>query len=197
VIPCHDCACRVVPGSEPVAPVVRRPGLLAVVTDAPSGAESLGRGPFVGASGEVLLETIKAVSAFTGTIIDDIEDHITIFHAIARPTPGGKPPRIADVRTCRDRLMAELDAARPRAVLSVGASGCASLSGAKTATPITAWRGQMRWLELPTAGRIPWVATISAGSVVARPDLYRDLVADIYKIWTQEVPLPEPIITII
>jgi uracil-DNA glycosylase family 4 len=195
---CSSCKCAVVPDSLPVAPRVRREGLLALVTDAPSGAEALGRDAFQGAAGEVMAGTIRAVRAYAGyagasDLSPDLFESVAVFHAVARPTPGGKPPRIADVRACRARLLDELDQARPRAVLSAGASACASLAGTGKATPITQWRGQMRWLDLPS-GRVPWVATISPGSVVARPDLYRDFSFDVYKVWTQREPMAQAVI---
>lgn len=166
------------------------------MTDTPSGAESLGRTPFVGAPGEVLAATVRAVASFSGRTIEDLSEEVAVFHALARPTIGGKAPKIADVRACRARLIEELTAARPRAVLSVGASACASLSGAVKPTMITAWRGQMRWLVLGER-RVPWVATISAGAVVARPDLYRDFVYDVWKVWTQRAPLAEPRVVVV
>jgi uracil-DNA glycosylase family 4 len=180
-----------VPDSEPVAPSFKT-GQLAVVTDAPSGYEAVGRTPEVGASGEVLFATLRAVAAYVGEPVD-----VAIFHAVARPTLGNKPPKIAAVRNCHDRLMAELAAAEPRAVLAAGAAACTSLAWVGKATPITKWRGQMRWLELPTGQTVPWVATISPGSVVARADYYRDFVRDIHKVWTQRAPLPMPQLVVI
>lgn len=191
---CSSCKCSVIPSSAPLPPTVRGRGLLALVTDAPSGAESLGRDAFHGGAGEVMSSTIRAVAAFVGTQLSrDMFDTVAVFHAVARPVPGGKAPKIADVRACRARLLAELEDAAPYAVLSAGAAACAALAGTGKATPITAWRGQMRWLAL-AGGRVPWVATISPGSVVARPDLYRDLSYDVYKVWTQREPLPEAIV---
>lgn len=192
-VTCTDCRCSVTPNSLPVVPVVERRGLLALVVDAPSGAEALGRTPWLGAQGELMAATIRGVARFVGQEDFTIEAEVAVFYAVARPVPGNKPPKIADVRACRDRLLAELDAARPRMVLSAGASACASLSGAAEATPITKWRGQMRWLDL-ASGPVPWVATISPGSVVARADLYRDLSQDVWKAWTQPEPLPEAIV---
>ncbi len=196
--PCDACSCSVVPDSKPVVPSFAfRTGLLVIVTDAPSGAEALGRTPFVGGAGEILEATLRAIAIHAGKPIESMSDSVLILHAISRPTPGNKPPKIADVRSCRDRLLAELDEARPHAVLSVGASACASLSGTGKPTPITKWRGQMRWLELPSGVKVPWVATISGGSVAARADLYRDFSYDIWKVWTQKAPLPQPVVNII
>lgn len=195
---CGTCKCRVIADSSPVRPTIRRAGLIALVVDQPSGAEALGRSVFDGAVGEMLASTLMTVVRYApwarpelcgeGT---DILDVFSVHHAVARPTPGGKPPRIADVRACMPRLMDELTEAEPVAVLSTGAAACAALAQTGRATPITKWRGQMRWLTLKDR-RVPWVATISAGSVLARPDLYRDISADVYKLWTQREPLPEP-----
>lgn len=198
---CQDCKCRVVEGSPQVWPSARREGSIALVFDAPTGAEALGRTVFHGSAGEVLEATIRAVVGASGRRPPrDLLDEVSVYHAVSRPTPGGKPPRIADVRACHDRLIAELDADRPRVVLAVGAAACASLAGVGqdkiVETPITRWRGQMRWLDLPS-GRVPWMATISPASVVVRTDYYRDLSADVWKAWTQPEPQPDPDVEVV
>lgn len=191
--PCDDCRCRVIPNSKAVEPTITGPGLIAVVADAPTGAESLGRSVFQGAAGEVLEATLRGVVRVAeGEPPADLTDEFAVLHAVARPTPGGKPPSIVSVRNCRERLLRDLVAAEPRMVLSVGAAACAALSGTGKATPITKWRGMMRWLDLPDGRRVPWVATISPGSVVGKPEYYRDLAYDAWKAWTQREPLPAP-----
>lgn len=127
----------------------------------------------------------------------DIDAEVAFFHALTRPLPGNKSPRIADIRACRPRLLEELDAACPRAILTAGAGACAALAGTGKATPITSWRGLMRWVELPNSGLIPWIATIAPTSVASRSDLYRDFSADIFKVWHQLEPMPEPVVVLL
>lgn len=196
--PCEGCKCPVIPGSSPVEPTITGPGLVAIVVDAPTGAESLGRSVFQGAAGEILEATLRGVVNAAGDgPMENVTDEFAVLHAVARPTPGGKPPRITAVRACRARLMSDLASAEPRMVLSVGAAACAALSGTGKATPITKWRGMMRWLELPGGRRVPWVATISPGSVVGKTEYYRDLAFDAWKAWTQRAPLARPDIEIV
>jgi len=193
--PCDDCQCSTVSNSKPVDPTIRSEGLIALVVDAPSGYEALGRSAFNGAAGEVLEATIRGVIRATGQVPPaDLLDEVAVLHAVARPTPGGKPPKIASVRACRERLFQDLVRAKPRMVLSLGAGACAALSGAAAATPITRWRGMMRWLDLPDGTRVPWVPTISPGSVAAKSSYYRDLSFDTWKAWTQPEPLEQPTI---
>lgn len=169
---------------------------MAVVLDAPDSAHALGRTAFDGAAGEVLEATIRAVIAASGRRPPaDLLDEVAVFHAVARPVAGGKAPSVVAVRACHERLVEELSSARPRMILTVGAAACASLAGVGAlkivATPITSWRGMMRWVRLPS-GNVPWVATISSGSVVGKTDFYRDLSADVWKAWTQAEPTPDP-----
>jgi DNA polymerase-1 len=112
---------------------------------------------------------------------------VEYFYAVDATQPGGKPPPIALVREQRDRLAAELRAARPAKILSCGAGALSSLAGAAKALPISKHRGRMRLWE-----GVPWVPTISPGSVVASSDLFRDLANDVYKAWNQDAPLPPP-----
>jgi len=196
--PCDECKCPVIPDSKPVEPTIRGEGLVALVVDAPNGYEALGRSVFNGAAGEVLEATIRGVIRASGrTPPDDLLDEVAVLHAVARPTPGGKVPKIAAIRACRERLMEDLVRARPRMVLSLGAAACASLSGTNAATPITKWRGTMRWLDLPDGTTVPWVATISPGSVAAKSSYYRDLSFDTWKAWTQRAPLDPPDVEIV
>lgn len=173
--------------------------------DSPTESETRGKSPLLGRGGDVLRATLTMVGrqGLSGLERDllDVEQEVAFFFSIARPLPGDKSPRIADVRACHQRLIEELDAASPRAILSCGAGACASLSCTDPklikATPITAWRGLMRYVELPTAGLVPWVATIAPASVSSRTVLYRDFAADVYKAWHQPAPLPQPRIMIL
>src|SRR4051812_34459578 len=104
--------------------------MVALVFDAPSGAEAVGRTVFNGNAGEVMAATLRAViRAAGGTSSSDVYDDVAVFHAVTRPVPGGKPPKVVPIRACHARLLAELDAAEPRMVVSVGAAAAGSLSG--------------------------------------------------------------------
>ena len=187
---CTDCTCLVRPDTLPVPATCRAEGLIAVVFDAPTGAEPR-RTVLDGVTGEVFAATLKAVARYAdpGRSHADVLDDVGLFYAVARPVPGGKAPNVVALRNCHDRLIAELDAARPRVVLSLGAAACSSLAWATA--PLRDYRGQMRWLDLPS-GRIPWVATLSPGSVARSTDLYRDLQYDVLKAWAQPAPEEPP-----
>jgi DNA polymerase I-like protein with 3'-5' exonuclease and polymerase domains/uracil-DNA glycosylase len=194
-VDCSDCTCFVKPDTLPVPATCRAEGLIAVVFDAPTGAEPR-RTVLDGVAGEIFAATLKSVARYAdpGRSHADILDEIGIFYAVARPVPGGKAPKVATIRNCNARLMAELEAARPRMVLSVGAAACQALAFANVS--LRDYRGQMRWLDLPSGGRVPWVATLSPGAVARSTDLYRDLSYDVLKTWTQKEPLPAPDVTI-
>jgi DNA polymerase I-like protein with 3'-5' exonuclease and polymerase domains len=163
----------------------------AIILDAPIA----GRGPFDGYPGEILAETIRTIMlSLRHTPPKNLLDEVSIHYVVTEPTPGGKPPKLAEIRARRETLMSEIDAAQPRAVLSVGVAGLTALSGAKRAAPITKWRGQTRWLELPSGRRVAWTPTISAGAVAAQNEKYRDLAFDVWKAWSQDAPKEPPVV---
>ena len=164
---------------------------LVIVLDAPV----KGRGPFNGVDGEVLLATLQGVAKAAGHA-GDVRDSVEVVYVSSEPVPGGRPPKIAVIREQRERLFSEVRVRWPCSVLSVGAAACTALSRSERAVPLTKWRGQMRWLDLGDV-LAPWVPTLSAGSVAKSLDLYRDLAADVWKVWTQEAPLPAPDVEVV
>lgn len=171
----------------------------ALVLDAPV----TGRGPWNGPPGELMGALIRAVITAAGGTPPTparMSDLVDVFYVVDAPTPGGKPPKIKEIRAEQPRLIAELAAADPLFVLSAGTAGATALGGATKVLPISKNRGRMRWLELPgpdggEVTRVPWTPTISPGAVIRSSDLYRDLQNDVWKAWTQLAPLPETTIT--
>lgn len=206
---CEDCDCPVRQDIDPVGPSVQRTGQFAVVFDAPTSSEAAMGHPDFNSFGNVVFGAVlRGVMAQAGTTPPkNLLDEVAVFHAVSRPTPGGKPPKVSAIRSCRERLIDDLREAAPRAVLSIGAAACSALAGG-VATPISKWRGQMRWLDLcgtkhdvPEDTRVrpdcdgpvvPWVPTISASAVAMHPDLARDISYDVWKAWNQPAPLPPP-----
>lgn len=150
---------------------------LALVFDAPRASGKV----FSGVGGAYLERVIEACSQASSVAVER-----EVFHAVAQPQPGGKPPPIALVREERDRLFEELEDYQPDAVLSLGtgALNALALDSPKPLT-ISKERGRMRML-----GDVPWLPTISHLAVVRSSDLHRDLANDVYKVLTQPAPIP-------
>lgn len=152
---------------------------LALVFDAP---RSSGSPLESGVGGAYITRTLEACKAAAGVSTIVVE----AFYAVSEPQPGGKPPKIAIVRKERDRLLDELRSFAPDRILSVGAGALNALAvDAPKALAISKERGRMRLLQ-----GVPWLPTISHLAVVARADLHRDFASDVYKVLTQDGPLP-------
>ena len=150
---------------------------LAVVFDYPREANPFTRG----IAGAYLSGCMDAVEQETGVAIEARD-----FYAVMN-RPLGKEPKISEVRAERDRLMRELEAWGPDKIVSLGKSALNAVAiDAPKALAISKERGRMR-MVLNT----PWVPTISPYAVVAKSDLHRDFIYDLWKVVRQDAPLPE------
>lgn len=149
---------------------------LAVVFDYPRE-----RDPFRhGVTAAYLSGCLAAVERETGETID-----ARPFYAVMT-RPLGKEPKIGEVRAERDRLMNELRAWRPDKIVTLGKSALNAVAiDAPKALAISKERGRMR-----TVLGTPWVPTISPYAVIAKSDLHRDFVHDLWKVVRQPRPLP-------
>lgn len=149
---------------------------LAMVFDFPRGEDPIRHG----IGGAYVTRSIEAVERATGKTVET-----RVFYAVTQPLPGKEPP-IKLVRSERDRLMRELIDWHPDKVLTLGKASLNAVAiDAPKALAISKERGRMRLV----AG-IPWVPTISPYAVIARSDLHRDFINDLYKVVAQDAPLP-------
>lgn len=122
---CTDCAlCSGVPQSvRATTPPSWRPGGLAIVGEGPGTAE-VGQGaPFVGRAGQLLRALLRSAGV-------DPERCWLHNATVCEPPRGDRDSVLRDAAAqCRDRLLRELAAARPRVVVAVGGLALLSLVG--------------------------------------------------------------------
>lgn len=152
---------------------------LAIVFDAPRGGGS----PLsYGVGGAYFMRVLEACQAATNVSQLDIE----AFYAVSAVQPGGKAPPIGDVRKERERLLQDLQAWGPDRILSVGAGALNAVAfDSPKALAISKNRGRMQMID-----GTPWVPTISHMAVIAKSDLHRDFSNDVYKVLSQDRPVP-------
>lgn len=156
---------------------------LAVVCESPTAGDSAGLAPYQGAAGEILRKTLSLAGFDVNSIY--------WANAVARLVDAGAKPSMDSIRACRERLLTELEAARPTRVLALGGLAWAAVMGFDSSSPITRERGRMAWLELPS-GRVPVLATINPAACLVDTDWWRDLAYDVSKLATQKEPLAQP-----
>jgi DNA polymerase-1 len=150
---------------------------LALVFDAPRGEDPIRRG----IGGAYLTRSLEAVERETGVSVE-----VEAFYAVQQK-PLGKEPKISEIRAERERLLRDLLSWQPDKVLSLGKSALNAVAiDAPKALALSKERGRMRLV----AG-IPWVPTLSPYAVVARADLHRDFIYDLWKIVRQDAPIPQ------
>lgn len=103
----------------------------------------------------------------------------------ASDVSGVKKPGIAAIRAYREEFWQRLADTRPTAILAMGPVALTQVTGSRDLMKITESRGIMRMTSIA-----PFVPTGSAGGIMAWPDMYRDLVRDLWKVLTQERPRP-------
>jgi uracil-DNA glycosylase len=127
---CRDLArgrTQVVYGSGPVeAP-------LCFIGEAPGAEEDRTGKPFVGASGRVLGDILAELG------IDRNAAYMT--NLLKCKTPGNRKPLASEMTACREHLLRELAAVRPKALVCLGASAAQSLLN--TSEPIGRLRGRL------------------------------------------------------
>jgi len=143
---------------------------------------------------------IEAVAQQSGIAVEVVRVPV-----LDHDMPGGKPPPVAMLRDARPELLENLVAARPDAVLSLGAPALNALGGEvafidkkgklrKRPRSLAKEHGRMRWLDLCADGtcgvQVPWTPASAPGSVVRSPDLHRDFTFCAWKAVTQWAPLP-------
>lgn len=132
-----------------------------------------------GIGGAYLTRCLDAVQKATGATVET-----RVFYAVLE-RPLGKEPKIADIRAERDRLMREVQAWLPDKILTLGKSALNAVAiDAPKALALSKERGRMRRVL-----GIPWVPTLAPYAVIARADLHRDFINDLYKVIDQAAPL--------
>jgi DNA polymerase len=103
---------------------------MALVGEQPGDKEDIEGEPFVGPAGRMLDRALETLS------LNRRELYLTNAVKHFKWTPKGKQrihqtPRASELRACHPWLQAELDAARPRLVVALGATAVEALLGAK------------------------------------------------------------------
>lgn len=160
-------------------------GGLAIVGEAPGAQEARRGRPFVGDSGALLRQTLRAVG------VDPDEVYMT--NAVVRHPPGNKTPGMTIIRNCQHRLMEELAEVRPTKILTVGGVALTAVLQASRVLPITKMRGRAQWIDV--GGRnVLLVPTLHPSLVLRDPEYFRDFANDIQKWIEVEEPEPDPVV---
>jgi hypothetical protein len=141
-----------------------------------------------GAEQGTTLHYVQAVIEGSAAQAKTTTPHVQTFYAVDAPTPGRKAPGIKAIRDQRDRLLAEIEAYTPDAVVSLGGVALAALAPAGKRPTLRKEHGRMRWLDVGS-NLLPWTPTIEPFRVIRSPDLHRDFSAVIYKALSQTHPL--------
>lgn len=156
---------------------------LMIVGEAPDGNAARRGRPFVGDSGNVLRQSLKAVG------IDPEEVYYT--HAVMRHPLANKTPNLTPIRKCNDRLFEEIAEVNPSKILAVGGVALTALLKAPRVLPITKLRGQAQWVEWG-ALRALMIPTVHPALILRDPNYFPDFISDIEKWSRVETPLVLP-----
>ena len=151
---CRDCNLHLtrentVPGYGPAD------CLLMVVTPAPGDSAAENDSPLPPFEHEYLWKWLTALELRPGP-------DVFITPAVKCRTPGGRPPLGTESAACAGYLHRQYRAAAPRAVLALGASACASLTGSPADFPALVGR-QWNW------GGVPALVLWTPAEVLANP----------------------------
>lgn len=139
-----------------------------LVGEAPGDTEVAQGRPFVGRAGQLLDRVLNEVGISRADCYIDNA-------CVCRPTPH-RAPRAAEVRACRDRLLAEVRARVPRVVVALGNAALLSLLGK---SGIQDERGTVNWSSELGAYVVP---TYHPAAVLRNPNLYIDVVRDFHRV---------------
>ena len=151
---CRDCNLHLtrentVPGYGPAD------CLLMVITPAPGDSAAENDSPLPPFEHEYLWKWLTALELRPGP-------DVFITPAVKCRTPGGRPPLGTESAACAGYLHRQYRAAAPRAVLALGASACASLTGSPADFPALVGR-QWNW------GGVPALVLWTPAEVLANP----------------------------
>lgn len=182
--PCLKCPLKDCP---PVPSILVSEGV-AVVGEAPGAVEVVQKKPFVGVSGQLLRETLKAAGV-------DLEK-VSFLNACSCRPPDNKTPSQSAINACSERLMRELEQVSPTKILTVGGSAASTMLSPGKTTAITKVHGQgMMWSHSTSSKSIYLVSTFHSAAVTRNPDLFRDFSKDILKWSLSFSPYSSPEIT--
>jgi DNA polymerase len=104
------------------------------VGEAPGADEDRTGEPFVGAAGQLLTKMIEAMGLS--------RQQVYICNVIKCRPPGNRPPESDEITNCEPFLMAQLDAIKPKVIVTLGKFAAHALL--RESTPITRLRGSWR-----------------------------------------------------
>jgi len=186
---CEKCPLRDCP---PVLGYGRKGGIVAL-GEAPGRNEVLQGKPFVGESGKLLRDTLKAVG------IDPNEVYYTNA-CLCRP-PDNATPTPKAVLACNGRLINELMDVNPRKILMLGGTALQAMISPGKIAKISENQGMGQWIEFGMQTvlgeedlvEVPYkafgVATYHPSAVLRGWDLFRDFASDTYKLATRDTPM--------
>lgn len=158
-------------------------GGLAIVGEAPGASEARRGKPFVGDSGILLRETLRALG--------QDPDEIYFTNAVIRHPPGNKTPTMTPIRACNHRLMEELAQVAPTKILTCGGVALTAVSQAGRVLPVTKLRGRAQWVDVGGHTSL-LVPTIHPAAVLRDPNMFPDFMYDLEKWLRVEAPMPDP-----
>lgn len=157
----HEERTLAVPGEGPVGADVL------LIGEAPGREEDAAGRPFVGSAGKILRAALEAAG------ISSEEAFIT--NVVKCRPPKNRAPKADEVEACHPYLEAQIDAVRPKVLVTLGATGLRSLLG--PAFELKAARSKVL-----RHGGLPLIATYHPAAVLYNRKLERDLRKDLMKV---------------
>lgn len=157
-------------------------GGLAIVGEAPGSQEVAQGRPFVGKSGKMLRETLTSLGV-------DPEDTWITNACLCHPPRNDTPPDEA-IKSCRPRLLQELQEAGVTQIIALGNTAIQAL--VPGADGVTTIRGRWQWIEDLGVYLMP---TYHPAALLRNPEGFRDFANDIYgalSMPTEKMPDPVP-----
>lgn len=145
---------------------------LVLVGEAPGVNETRTNEPFTGSSGQLLNQILNNVG------IKREETFITNT-CLCRP-PDNATPSAKAIRSCKDRMVAEISAREPSVIVAMG--NTASQTLLSSGVGITKLRVGPPKRNEELFGETPIIATFHPAAALYNPDSFPDIVTDFYKI---------------
>lgn len=137
-----------------------------MIGEAPGREEDARGRPFVGRAGRLLDELLRDIGVDRGSIY--------ITNIVKCRPPGNRPPRKSEVEACREYLLGQLEAVKPRLVVLLGGVALRALLGEDHA--VTSDRGNPL-----TKGGLVFLPTLHPASALYNPKNRRLLEEDMKK----------------
>ncbi len=138
---------------------------LMIVGEAPGAQEDRKGLPFVGPAGQMLGNMLQHVLGLD-------RESVYISNAVKCRPPNNRTPGLEEIATCRPFLMQQIQAVKPKIILSLGTPAAQTLLG--TTGEITSLRGT--WQELDS---IPVLPTFHPAYLLRKPELKRLVFQDL------------------